>query len=77
MSKLRPLKYEKVVSLLKRLGFHFYRRGKGSHELWVRDSDGKVVPVPAHKGKTLKMGTLRAIIREVGVAVEEFLKLII
>ncbi len=75
MSKLQPLKYEKVISKLKKLGFRFYREGKGSHELWVRDEDGKVIPIPKHKGKDIKKGTLRAIISEIGVSVKEFMEL--
>jgi len=71
MTKLSELRYDEVVKRLRNLGFRFYRHGKGSHELWVRDSDGVVVPVPHHK--PIRTGTLRAIIREIGVSVEEFM----
>lgn len=73
MAKLRELSYREVIIRLQALGFRFYRQGKGSHELWVRDSDGQVVPVPHHQGKPIRKGTIRAIIREVGVSVEEFM----
>ncbi|NKQ35555.1 MAG: type II toxin-antitoxin system HicA family toxin [Chloroflexi bacterium] len=73
MGKLRELRYREVVKRLRHFGFRFYRQGKGSHELWVRDADGVVVPVPHHQGKTIRKGTLRAIIREVGVSVNEFM----
>jgi predicted RNA binding protein YcfA (HicA-like mRNA interferase family) len=75
MTRLIPLRYEDVIKRLKKLGFRFYRPGKGSHELWVRDSDGKVIPVPKHKGKDIKKGTLKAIINEIGISVEEFIRL--
>lgn len=75
MSKLRELSYREVTKRLRRLGFRFYRQGKGAHELWVRDADGRVVPVPRYKGKNIRKGTVRAIIREVGVSVEEFMEL--
>ena len=75
MSRLRELSYREVTKRLRKLGFRFYRPGKGSHELWVRDADGRVIPVPRHKGKKIRKGTVRAIIREVGVSVEEFMKL--
>ncbi|HEX28472.1 TPA: type II toxin-antitoxin system HicA family toxin [Candidatus Poribacteria bacterium] len=74
-TKLRELSYEEVTRRLRALGFRFYRQGKGSHELWVRDSDGRVVPVPRYKGKRIRKGTIRAIIREVGLSVEEFMSL--
>ena len=75
MTRLRELNYREVIHRLRELGFRFYRQGKGSHELWVRDADGRVIPVPRHKGKKIRKGTVRAIIREVGVSVEEFMKL--
>ena len=75
MAKLRELSYTEISRRLRKLGFRFYRQGKGSHELWVRDADGTVVPVPHHKGKKIRKGTVRAIIREVGVSVEDFMKM--
>lgn len=53
--------------------FWFYKQAKGSHELWVRDLDNIVIPVPHHRGKTIRKGTIRAIIREINVTVEEFM----
>ncbi len=73
MVKLRELRYREVIKRLRQFEFRFYRQGKGSHELWVRDTDGVVVPVPRHQGKVIRKGTLRAIIREVGVSVDEFM----
>jgi len=73
VSGLRELIYQDVVRRLRRLGLRFYRSGKGSHELWVRDADGVVVPVPHRAGKPIRKGTLRAIIRELGLTVDEFM----
>ena len=75
MPVLRELSYRDITRRLRKLGFRFYRHGKGSHELWVRDTDGKVVPVPHHRGKNIRKGTVGAIIREVGVGVAEFMEL--
>jgi len=72
MVSLRELTYREVTARLRRLGFRFYRHGKGSHELWVRDSDGKVVPVP-HHARPIRKGTLRAIIQQVGISAHEFM----
>jgi predicted RNA binding protein YcfA (HicA-like mRNA interferase family) len=73
--ELRELSYREVTRRLRKLGFRFYRQAKGSHELWVRDEDGRVVPVPHYRGKNVRKGTVRAIIREVGLDVEEFMGL--
>ena len=75
MAKLRELSYSEIIRRLRKQGFRFYRQGKGSHELWVRDADGTVIPVPHHKGKKIRKGTVRAIIREVGISVEAFMRL--
>lgn len=75
MSRLIPLKYDDVIRKLTNIGFRFYRKGKGSHELWVRDSNGKVIPVPKHKGKDIKKGTLKSIIKNTELSVGEFMDL--
>ncbi len=75
MPVLRELSYREVIRRLKKLGFHFYRQGKGSHELWVRDIDGRVIPVPHHRGKNIRKGTIGAIIQETGLDVTEFMEL--
>ena len=74
MARLTELSYQDLVKRLKKLEFRFYRQGKGSHELWVRDVDGKVIPVPHHKGKSIRKGTMKAIINEIGVSVDEFMR---
>ena len=75
MPVLRELTYREITSRLRKLGFRFYRKGRGSHELWVRDSDSRVVSVPHYRGKRIRKGTLAAIIREVGSIIEEFFDL--
>jgi predicted RNA binding protein YcfA (HicA-like mRNA interferase family) len=75
MPELRELSYREVIRRLRKLGFRFYRQGKGSHELWVRDADGRVIPVPHYRGKSIRKGTVAAIIREAGVSVVEFMDL--
>jgi predicted RNA binding protein YcfA (HicA-like mRNA interferase family) len=41
-----------------------------------RASDGKRVTVPVHKGRTVPIGTLRAILRDADVSVDEFCELL-
>ena len=67
------------VDVVKLIAAYRSERGESlgfpSHELWVRDADGRVVPVPHHRGKSIRAGTVRAIIRETGVSVDEFMDL--
>ena len=74
-TRLRGMKYREITDRLKKLGFRFYRQGKGSHELWVRDSDGKVIPVPRYKSKEIRRGTVAQIIKKLGLTVKEFMEL--
>lgn len=61
------LNYKTLTKKLKKIGFREYRKGKGSHILWVRDTDKKVIPIPFHGNKDLRTGTLQEICRQVGV----------
>jgi len=70
---LRPIKPEKVVRLLEKLGF-MIKRQKGSHVVLKKGS--AMVVIPMHKGKDLKKGILRRIISHVGLSVEEFMNLL-
>jgi predicted RNA binding protein YcfA (HicA-like mRNA interferase family) len=58
---------------LKKVGFHIQRQ-KGSHLSLVRDEPFRLVIIPDHK--ELDRGTLRAIIRQAGLSVEEFVNLL-
>jgi predicted RNA binding protein YcfA (HicA-like mRNA interferase family) len=51
------------------------RRQRGSHAIYVRASDQARVVIPMHKGG-LKRKTLRAIIQDLKISVEEFGKML-
>jgi len=64
-----------VVSSLRRSGFkEISGRGKGSHFFLFRDDPPKGITIP--NVRELKRGTLRAIIRQANMTVEDFLKLL-
>lgn len=63
-----------LVRVAEGLGFVF-RRQRGSHAIYVRQSDQARVVIPMHKGE-LKRKTLRAIIQDLKISVEEFAKLL-
>jgi len=73
MDKLPVLSGREVVRRLKKVGFVLVRR-KGSHMILRREmSPTMTVTVPDH-GK-LKRGTLKNILRQIGLTVEEIEKL--
>jgi predicted RNA binding protein YcfA (HicA-like mRNA interferase family) len=64
-------KYRDVAKRLRKLGFVFYRQGKGSHEIW-RHPDGRWTTLPRHGSKTLSRRTMKAILDDVGMEGDEF-----
>lgn len=72
MSRLPAMTYPEVIRRLRAAGFVFDRQAKGSHELWYNPQTKRRTTVPNHPGD-LPRSTLRAIIREAGLTVEEFL----
>ena len=71
MPKLKPLKPKQVFRALKKLGFEMIRQS-GSH-IVLRHPDGRWTTVPIHRSKDVAKGTLRKIIKDAGVSVEEFM----
>jgi len=72
MSRLPRLTYRDVVARLRAHGFEFARQAKGSHEIWHNPVTNRPTTVPGHPGD-IPRGTLRAIIAQPGLTVEEFL----
>lgn len=73
MSKLPRISGREYVKALNKERFYF-KRQEGSHIILRRDNPFAQVVVPDHK--ELDRGTLRAIIRQAGLTVEGFNKLI-
>lgn len=75
IARLVPLQANEVIKALKKIGF-IERRQTGSHLILRNSKTGKIIPVPIHKGRDLKTGTLRSIIRQSGLSVEEFFNIL-
>ncbi len=73
MSKLPQISGRECVRALVKAGF-YVKRQRGSHIILRRDDPFAQLVVPAHK--TLDRGTLRAIIRQADLTVEQFLNLL-
>jgi predicted RNA binding protein YcfA (HicA-like mRNA interferase family) len=72
MSKLPVVSGKQCIKTLGKRGFYFKRR-EGSHITLRRDVPFTQVVIPDHK--ELDRGTLRAIIRQAGLSVDEFVRL--
>ena len=73
MPKLPNVTGKEVVRRLKRLGFDQVRQ-RGSHVVMRNNETRATTTVPIHPGKTVKKGTLRAILSQARVSVEEFIE---
>lgn len=73
MSKLPVVSGAECLKALSRVGFEVYRQ-RGSHIVLVRKSPPAQTTIPNHR--ELDRGTLRAIIRQTGLTVEEFVALL-
>lgn len=73
MSKLPVISGRDCVAALARAGFHPVRQ-KGSHMVLRRNDPYAQVVVPDHK--VLDRGTLRSIIRQAGMDVDSFNRLL-
>lgn len=73
MSKLPRVAGKECIKALSKAGFSF-KRQEGSHIILRRDNPFSQLVVPNHK--ELDRGTLRAIIRQSGLSIDEFIKLL-
>jgi len=73
VSKLPVISGADCVKALGKIGFEVYRQ-RGSHIVIVRTSPPAQTTAPNHK--ELDRGTLRAIIRQTGLTIEEFTALL-
>jgi len=69
VSKLPRLSGRECIAALAKAGY-YEKRQRGSHVILRRDDPFAQVVVPDHK--ELDRGTLRAIIRQAGLTVDEF-----
>ena len=73
MGRLSGFRYREVARRLRTFGYRFDRAGAGSHEVWRHAQTGRKVTIP-HHSSDMAEGTLRAILREAGIAVNDFLR---
>ncbi|KKP91814.1 MAG: hypothetical protein UR98_C0039G0005 [Parcubacteria group bacterium GW2011_GWA1_36_12] len=70
---MKPLKYRDVIKKARKAGFTFRRNTGGTHEIWWNEKEKKTCVIPHHH--EVKAGTLRKIIRQMGLTEDGFKKL--
>lgn len=75
MSNIPTIKGQKLIKILQKQGF-VLNRINGSHHIMIHPQKYITLSIPVHKGKTLGKGITLAIIKDSGLTIEEFLKLV-
>jgi len=73
LSRLGSYRGEEVVRAFERAGWEITRQ-RSSHVILEKEGHEATLSVPVHKGKNVKRGTLRDLIRDAGMTVDEFLE---
>jgi predicted RNA binding protein YcfA (HicA-like mRNA interferase family) len=73
MSRLGSYRGDQVVKAFQRAGWTVARI-RGSHVILVKKDSDVTLSIPVHKGKTVKRGTLRDLIKDAGMSIEKFLE---
>jgi len=74
MPPVPSLRGERIVRALEKAGFKLARVA-GSHHI-MRHADGRGTTVPVHPGRDVAKGTLRGILTDVGMTVQELQRLL-
>ncbi len=73
MGRLSGFRYRQIVRILKLFGFEFERQAAGSHEIWYNSKTKLFTTIPNHTGDVPE-GTLRAILKQANIPIDEFLE---
>jgi len=72
--KLPRLNADELIRVVSKVGF-FLARQSGSHKIF-KNATGKRITIPYHKGKILHPKIIQSVIRDTGLSLEEFTKLL-
>jgi len=75
LSRLGSYKGEEVVKAFQRAGWKITRQ-RSSHVILEKEGHEATLSIPVHKGKKVKRGTLRDLIKDARMSVDEYLEYI-
>ena len=74
MTKLRLVTYGELRKVAESCGFQWQRR-QGSHNAF-KNSEGRIIVIPDHGGQVIVRPLLRKILRDMGISVTEYHKIL-
>lgn len=69
----KPLTYRELIKKARKAGFVFRRNTGGTHEIWWHEGNKRTCVIPHHH--EIKAGTIKSIIRQMGITQQEFERL--
>lgn len=66
------MRYRELSKRLRQLGCEIARQGKGSHVTWLNPATGARSVIPDHGGQDLPPGTVRSILKQLGIDRDDF-----
>jgi predicted RNA binding protein YcfA (HicA-like mRNA interferase family) len=63
---------DEMITVIQKLGFLFKRQSGTSHAIYFRESDKRRTTIPVHKGRIIKKKTLKAILVDCALTVDQF-----
>lgn len=67
---MKSLSYKEAIKKARKAGFILRRTTSGSHEIWWNEKTRKTCVIPHHK--QIASGTLRQIVKQMGISENEF-----
>jgi predicted RNA binding protein YcfA (HicA-like mRNA interferase family) len=74
LSRLKLVSYRQLARVAEACGFRWTRR-RGSHNVF-RSADGRIVVIPDHGTQVIVRPLLRQIVRDMGLTVDEYNRLV-
>jgi len=74
LTKLRLVTYRELRKVAESCGFEWQRR-QGSHNTF-KNSEGRIIVIPDHGGQVIVRPLLRKILRDIGITIDEYLKIL-
>ena len=75
MSKFPRVNAKQIEKVILKLGY-IRESGKGSHRIYRKSGKITQVTIPYHGSKILKLATVKSILNQAGLTVEEFTDLL-
>jgi predicted RNA binding protein YcfA (HicA-like mRNA interferase family) len=72
MASLSNITGKELIKFIKSIGYRLDRQNRGNHRIFVHDLK-PTLTIPVYKKKTVKVGLLSGILKDIGISKSEFI----